>query len=472
MRRVTAVAAAVAVPAAMVLGAAGPAGACGGLVGENGTIELTRTTTLAAYSDGVERYVTAFEFTGEGQEVGSIVPLPDVPTEVTRAGDWTLQRLAQEVAPPAPSGRDADLSVAEDAAGVDVILETEVDALDITVISGGGDAVGQWAIDNGFLLTPDAPEVLDYYAERSPVFMAAKFDASRAADLGQGAGDSTPIMATIPTDDPVGAGAHPQPRPRRGPCGRGRRVPAHRRAAVADGRRARASRSQRSEQADGLLLDDLRSDVNMEWVPDRMWLSYMTLEAPADELDYDLAVATRAGRHAVARRRRCARSGRDPGAAAGEGAAGVAVRGGRGGRGRGAGRGLVPAERGRGRCLRRDGPRPGGWRPAADVTAVEDARSAPLAEPAGDRDRAAPAPAVPAAGGGLWRPRRGPGGGGGRARGLPGRRRSPAAGDGPRRGDGRGRHRAQPVQRRPSCGSSRARGSASWWSTATRSPTS
>ena len=45
MRRVTAVAAAVAAPAVIVLGAAAPAGACGGLVGENGTIELTRTTT-------------------------------------------------------------------------------------------------------------------------------------------------------------------------------------------------------------------------------------------------------------------------------------------------------------------------------------------------------------------------------------------------------------------------------------------
>ena len=77
------------------------ADACGGLIGENGTIELVRTTTLAAYSDGVERYVTAFEFTGEGESVGSIVPLPDVPTSVERGGDWTLQRLALEVAPPA-----------------------------------------------------------------------------------------------------------------------------------------------------------------------------------------------------------------------------------------------------------------------------------------------------------------------------------------------------------------------------------
>ena len=89
----------VAVATIVALGMA-PALACGGLVGENGTIQLVRTTTLAAYSDGVERYVTAFEFTGSGEEVGSIIPLPDVPTEVVRGGDWTLQRLVQEVTPP------------------------------------------------------------------------------------------------------------------------------------------------------------------------------------------------------------------------------------------------------------------------------------------------------------------------------------------------------------------------------------
>src|ERR1700755_1112756 len=76
-----------------------PAGACGGLVGENGTIQLTRTTTLAAYHAGVERYVTSFEFRGVGQEVGSTVPLPGVPTKVERGGDWTLQRLEREVQP-------------------------------------------------------------------------------------------------------------------------------------------------------------------------------------------------------------------------------------------------------------------------------------------------------------------------------------------------------------------------------------
>jgi hypothetical protein len=291
MRRLIA-AAALVLPAVVVN--AVPAGACGGLVGENGTIELVRTTTLAAYSDGIERYVTAFEFTGEGEEVGSIIPLPDVPTEVTRAGDWTLQRLVQEVAPPPPQSGDGDDEAVAASAEVDVILETEIDALDITVISGGGDAVGEWAVENGFLLTPDAPEVLDYYAERSPVFMAAKFDAGRAAELGQGAGDSTPIMATIPTDDPwvpvriLGLGLDS-----------GRRVEADvflltedEPALLAGGTGTSLDRS--VPAGDGLL-DDLRSDVGMEWMPDQMWLSYLTVDSPAQELDYDLAVSTREG---------------------------------------------------------------------------------------------------------------------------------------------------------------------------------
>jgi hypothetical protein len=293
MARRSWVAAALAVPVALVA-AAGPAGACGGLVGENGTIELVRTTTLAAYSDGVERYVTAFEFTGEGAEVGSIVPLPDVPTEVTRAGDWTLQRLAQEVAPPA----DGDLAVAEDSAsgagGAEVLLETTIDALDITVVRGGGDEVGRWAVDNGFLLTPDAPEVLDFYAQRSPVFMAARFDAERARELGQGAGDSTPIMATIPTDDPwvpvhiLGLGLDGE-----------RRVEADVFLLTEDEPEVLAGGDgltmQRSERASTALLADLRSDVGMSWVPRDMWLSYLTVDAPAAELDYDLAVSATPG---------------------------------------------------------------------------------------------------------------------------------------------------------------------------------
>ena len=45
---------------------AAPALACGGLIGPNGAVNLLRTTTFAGYHDGVEHYVTAFEFAGGG----------------------------------------------------------------------------------------------------------------------------------------------------------------------------------------------------------------------------------------------------------------------------------------------------------------------------------------------------------------------------------------------------------------------
>ena len=278
----------------VVLGVGPAAWACGGLVGENGTIQLVRTTTLAAFHDGVQRYVTSFEFTGEGEEVGSIVPLPDVPTEVVRGGDWTLQRLAQEVAPPPSTSADGDEAALTAAGGARVILETKIDALDITILEGGGDDVGEWATANGFFLSPDAPEVLDFYAERSPIFMAARFDASRAAALGQASGDGTPIMLTIPTDQPwvplriLGLGLD------------GSQVVEADVFVLTDERPQLLAGGPgltlaRSEPASSLLLADLRSDVGMEWVPEEMWLTYLELRAPARDLDYDLALSTTAG---------------------------------------------------------------------------------------------------------------------------------------------------------------------------------
>jgi Uncharacterized protein conserved in bacteria (DUF2330) len=264
-----------------------PAGACGGLVGENGTIQLVRTTTLAAYHAGIERYVTSFAFTGAGKEVGSIVPLPAIPTSVERGGDWTLQRLVREVAPPVAEDQ---AFAAKSASPAEVILETKIDALDITVIKGGGDAVGKWALDHGFFLSPDAPEVLDFYAARSPIFMAARFDASRAAALGQRSGDGTPIMVTMPTDRPwvplriLGLGAKSaqvidadvflltDTEPKLLAGGRGLTL-------------------DRSEAASPSLLTDLRSDKGMGWVPSSMWFTHLPLQAAAGDLDYDLAIA-------------------------------------------------------------------------------------------------------------------------------------------------------------------------------------
>src|SRR6476620_2114774 len=122
------------VPAAVVVVAlvvmAAPAAACGGLVGENGSIQLTSTVTLAAYHNGVERYVTSFEFNGKGKAVGSIVPLPGVPTKVERGGSWTLQRLEREVAPKEAFSLQLRAASAGTADAIE-ILKTKIDALDI-----------------------------------------------------------------------------------------------------------------------------------------------------------------------------------------------------------------------------------------------------------------------------------------------------------------------------------------------------
>lgn len=275
----------------VVLAVAAPAWACGGLVNPNGTVSLTRTTTLVGYVDGIEHYVTSFEFTGGGGEFGSIVPLPGIPSKVERAGDWTLQRLVQEVQPPVVKAV-ADSDRVEAASGTArVVLETKIDALDITVLEGGGDEVGRWAKENGFSLTPDAPEVLDFYARRSPIFMAARFDASRAAEDNQQVGDGTPVHLTIPTPNPwvplriLGLGLGDEARIEADVFllteGVPELLPAPGEAMALD----------RSEEASGSLLADLRSDKNMEWIPaSDMWFSYLKIDTEAGLLKHDLAI--------------------------------------------------------------------------------------------------------------------------------------------------------------------------------------
>lgn len=273
-----------------ILVSAAPAMACGGLVGENGTIQLTRTTTLAAYHDGIEHYVTSFEFTGEGTQVGSIVPLPGIPTAVERGGDWTLQRLEREVSPPAPEADGAAGGFATASAKVEVILQTKIDALDITVLKGGGTEVGQWATDHGFLLTPDAPEVLEYYSRRSPVFMAARFDAATAGARGQQAGDGTPIHLTIPVDRPwVPLRILALGRDRDSIVQADVFLLTDHRPQLLTG--DQGLQLARSEAASPALLDDLRADKGMEWVPQQEWLTYIKIDTPAGQLTHDLAAS-------------------------------------------------------------------------------------------------------------------------------------------------------------------------------------
>src|SRR5437763_12804944 len=187
---------------ALTLLLAAPAWACGGLIGPNGTVSLGRTTTLAGYHGGVEHYVTSFSFEGAGGAFGSLVPLPGVPSDVQRGGDWTLQRLERETQPRIAFADSAGSAQTASAGPAEVLLQKRIDALDITVLKGGAASVGEWATNNGFRLPPDAPEVLDFYARRSPVFLAAKFDADAARRQGIAQGQGTPIHVTIPTPDP------------------------------------------------------------------------------------------------------------------------------------------------------------------------------------------------------------------------------------------------------------------------------
>ncbi len=278
-----------ALAAALVIGAA-PALACGGLVGPGGTVQLSRTTTLAAYHDGVEHYVTAFEYRGGGARFGSIIPLPGVPTKVEKGGDWTLQRLIRETQPLFKA--DAVSAPAAEAAGGAVeVLKTTVDALDITVLRGGGMAVGTWAREHGFGLSPDAPEVLDFYAARSPFFLAASFDTTRAQTRGQRLGDGTPVHITVPTPNPwvplriLGLGLQP-----------GDAIQADvylltdRHPAMLP-RPGGGVRLEQSREASTGLLADLRSDRGMTWLPaSDMWLSYLKVDTTAGALKHDLAV--------------------------------------------------------------------------------------------------------------------------------------------------------------------------------------
>jgi hypothetical protein len=288
MRR-TPVAFAVGIVALLV--GAGPALACGGLIGRNGSVNLVRTTTLAAYDGGVEHYVTSFEFAGTGGEFGSIVPLPGVPSNVDRGGDWTLQRLVREVTPVERATAGDAVTLEAAAAPAEVLLETRVDALDLTVLKGGAQAVGEWATQNGFNLTPDAPEVLEFYARRSPIFLAARFDADAARRRGVALGDGTPVHLTIPTTNPwvplriLALGRLPGERVDADVFLLTEGVPS-----LLPGDSARGIEVDRLGPATDSLLADLRSDRGMEWMPDSMQLTHVTVDAAPDDLVYDLAV--------------------------------------------------------------------------------------------------------------------------------------------------------------------------------------
>ena len=280
------------VPAAAmaVFLAATPALACGGLIGPNGAVNLLQTTTFAGYHDGVEHYVTAFQFAGGGGQFGSITPLPAVPTGVEKGGDWTLQRLVRETSP--LFARDAAIASPAASAGAVELMKVKIDALDITVLKGGAADIGTWATAHGFRLPPDAPEVLDFYAQRSPIFLAAAFDADAAKARGQQIGDGTPVHITIPTKNPwvplriLALGKTGGETVQADVYLLTDRAPAL--LPVPNG--SNGIRLDASETASDSLLSDLRSDRGMSWIPSSGWLTKVAVDGEAAQIGYDLAV--------------------------------------------------------------------------------------------------------------------------------------------------------------------------------------
>src|SRR6266516_3616070 len=276
-----------------------PALACGGLVAPNGAVRLSRATTFVAWHDGIERYLTAFTYQGDVSNLGWIVPLPAVPLKIEEGGAWTLQRLNHETHPIVHS--TVFFAGAQNADSVQVLQQVKIEALDIAVLRGSGQAVLDWASSNGFSVNGDTRSHLLIYAKGSPIFMAAKFDTAAARARHQIQGDGAPILITMRTshlwvplevlaldgqqvqadlylltDGPVNTSTFGS---LVGQSPVGTEVPG-----------APGFQLSFQEKLNPTLYHDLSTDRNMSWVWQDSWLTYLSLNAPASVVTYDLGI--------------------------------------------------------------------------------------------------------------------------------------------------------------------------------------
>ncbi len=277
--------------------------ACGGLVAPNGAIRLARATTLVAWHDGIEHYMTSFRYQGNVSSLGWIVPLPAVPLKIEEGGAWTLQRLFRETHPVQFEAERGVALAASKADDVEVLQQTKVQALDITVIRGSGKAVLDWATKNGFSVDGLTRGHILVYAQGSPIFMAAKYDTAEAKARKLLQGDGSPVLLTMKTpniwvpieilaledqkaeadlylltDTPVNTsdlGA------KLGQSAVGKEIP------DAPGFNV-VSQKKLSQE----LYNDLSTDRNMSWVRSDSWLTYLSLDAPQTAISYDLGIGS------------------------------------------------------------------------------------------------------------------------------------------------------------------------------------
>ncbi|HEU0027227.1 MAG TPA: DUF2330 domain-containing protein [Ktedonobacterales bacterium] len=276
-----------------------PALACGGLVAPNGSVRLERAATLIAWHDGIERYMTSFTYQGDVKNLGWIVPLPAVPLNVQEGGAWTLQRLVRETRPQPAALEFAGAASADQSA--QVLQRFKVEALNITTLKGSGQAVLDWCAQNGFAVDGDTRAHLLLYAQGSPIFMAVKYDTAEAQARHQTSGDGAPVLITMRTshpwvplevlaldgqvvhadlyfltDEPLNVGAL--------------NMVAGQSAVGSDIPGAPGLHVAFQERMNPSLYHDLSTDRNMGWVRPDGWLTYLTLDAPAEKVTYDLSV--------------------------------------------------------------------------------------------------------------------------------------------------------------------------------------
>jgi uncharacterized protein DUF2330 len=273
--------------------------ACGGLVAPNGAVRLARASTAVAWHDGVEHYLTSFTYQGDVPDIGWIVPLPAVPDSVVKGGSWSLQRLAREARPffAADGAGSASLALTAAPAPAQVVLQTTVDSLDITVIKGSGQAVADWCAQNGFTLNDETRGHILAYASSSPIFLAAKYDTNAARARGFFQGDGTPVLITMHTprlwvplevlandgdtlDADVFLLTDERPAPPGSPTfGFDNAIPG-----------APGFTLVRQVPISQSLHDDLAAQKNMEWVPQSGWFTALTLQARGNDVTYDMTV--------------------------------------------------------------------------------------------------------------------------------------------------------------------------------------
>ncbi len=291
----------VAIALGFVISQAHAAFACGGLVAPNGSVRLSRATTLVAWHDGIERYMTSFAYQGDASRLGWIVPLPAVPLKIEEGGAWTLQRLFRETHPVVLDSAFAGERAPASAAGVEVLQQVKVEALNITVLRGSGQAVLDWCAANGFFLNDETRTHLLNYAQGSPIFMAAKYDTSEAQARHLLQGDGSPVLITMRTahiwvpfevlaldgqqvqadlylltDRPVNTSEF---NVIVGESAVGTQIPG-----------APGFTLAFQERMNPTLYHDLSTDRNMGWVRSDSWLTYLSLDAPESAVTYDLGV--------------------------------------------------------------------------------------------------------------------------------------------------------------------------------------